>query len=261
MNTPAENLCDRSWRVRNSAWLLGPILSVGLLTWASLWYVSRKTGRADWRRATQAFGVAGAVLFVSILTLGDGKKGTSTPGDTVGALIMMVVWISSIAYCVRANRPWLIWRAHHTGDAAWYATAAATPTPPPNPSGPSVDDVLLGSASTAWAPPPPPPPLLRPPPPRDAATTSAASPAGPIDANRSNAADLSVQLGLAPEAAQRLVAERTRIGGFTHVDQLMTVGGVPPHVFAGIRNRITLSPAAPPPPKAAPSGRGRRLDL
>lgn len=262
MKTPAENLCDRSWRVRNSAWLLGPILSVGLLTWASLWYVSGKTGRADWRRATGAFGVAGAVSLAAIQLLSDGKKGTSTPGDTVGGLIMMAVWISGMVYCVRANRPWLIWKAHHSGTAAWYATAAAPPTPSPNPSGPSVDDVLLGPASTAWVPPPPPP--FRPPPPPNAAMSSAAASTGPIDVNRSTAAELSALLGLAPGAAQRVVAERTRVGGFTDVDQLMTVGGVPPHIFVGIRDRITLSPATLPPKAsqaAQPPGRGRRLDL
>ena len=69
------------------------------------------------------------------------------------------------------------------------------------------------------------------------------------------AADIQSSLGLAPEVADRIVSERVRLGGFADPEQLMTEVGMPPHVYAGIRDRVTASRSS------SRRGTGRKLDL
>jgi DNA uptake protein ComE-like DNA-binding protein len=91
--------------------------------------------------------------------------------------------------------------------------------------------------------PPPPPPSV----------------ADPIDVNAASTHDLTTRLGLAAEVASAVIAERDRIGGFTTRDQLMTVAGVPPHVYAGIRDQVVVRGA--PAGGDRPPTRGRRLEF
>jgi hypothetical protein len=64
---------------------------------------------------------------------------------------------------------------------------------------------------------------------------------------------------LSEELAFSVIVERDRLGGFTTPDQLMTAGGVPPHVYAGIRDRLVVREARP--TSGRPPTRGRRLEL
>jgi hypothetical protein len=265
VTTPAERLCSRSWRLKNSVWLLPAILLVGLLTWASFLYIGLKARKRTWLVASGIFG-AGAVLLVTLVTLtGDGSKETSTSGESIMGGVALVVWIGGIVYGAIANREWLKWKAHADEAGPWYGTGSATPVEPAVVPEPSVDDILLGGhqpprATPLPTPPPPPrpapPPPPPPPPPSGFGTQTA--PAAGVDVNQASSGELQAAFDLKREVAERIVLERERSGGFTHAEDLMASGAVEPHVFAGMRSRIVVGPRPEPNP---PSTRGRKLDL
>ena len=90
---PAERLCTRCWRLRNSTWMLPALLLLGLATWASFLYVGIKGKRRDWLIWAALYGAA---VGVAIIVLRPPFSGTPTrartsPGSTaVGGVISAV---------------------------------------------------------------------------------------------------------------------------------------------------------------------------
>jgi hypothetical protein len=263
MSTPAERLCSRSWRLRNSVWLAPAVLLVGFATWASFLYIGLKAKNRAWLVAAGLYGVAAVVTITLISTYSDGVKETSTAGEGIASVTMVVVWIVGVVHGFITNRQWLLWKSRDDNAGPWYGHQTghvshgglgAVPAPTP-------DDLLRGGAhlvgtggsTPASAPgsPPPPPPSPPPPPPP--------SFADPIDVNAASPHDLTTRLGLAADVASAVIAQRDRIGGFSTPDQLMTVAGVPPHVYAGIRDQVVVRSA--PADGDRPLTRGRRLEF
>lgn len=277
MTTPAERLCSRSWRLRNSLWIAPVILLAGIATWASFLYIGLKAKRKSWLIAAGVFGVGAIVTMTLIQSYSDGVKGTSSAGENASGWVTVLLWLGGIAYAVKSNREWLKWKAHAQPSASWYAPGSE---PAAVPAGePTVDDLLLGRTSTPPAPPPPPPWAAQipgapeasgdeaQPPPSSAPVAGDPAPTTSrgttesgrlVDLNAASAGALEAGLGLDRALAEKVVTERARLGRFTDVEQLMTVAGVEPHVFAGIRHRATIGDAPRP---SGPAARGRRLDL
>ena len=56
-----------------------------------------------------------------------------------------------------------------------------------------------------------------------------------LELNAASATDLELLPGVGPKLAERIVAERTRRGGYRSVDELSAVKGVGPHTLARLR--------------------------
>lgn len=247
MTTPEERLCSRSWRLRNSVWLLWPTLSLGILTSVGLLLKGVKIKRRSWLLFAAAYGTWTLCFIVSSSFVEPGTK--ANPSDSVGSNIlysaMLILWLAGVVHCFYLNRGWLRWRAANPkGQTAWYASGAVMPDesaggPPPrlthDPSE-TLMNFYRGAASE----------------PTQSGTLLDVNAAGPTEL---------VAMGLDQLWVDRIVAARARLGGFQSADQLMTEAGVPPHVFAAIRGHVqVVNP--PSVSRDSPSaGGGRRLDF
>jgi competence ComEA-like helix-hairpin-helix protein len=57
----------------------------------------------------------------------------------------------------------------------------------------------------------------------------------PMDLNRASAAELTLIPGVGPKLAERIVAERTRRGGFAELEELRAVRGIGPKTWERVR--------------------------
>lgn len=247
MTTPEERLCSRSWRLRNSAWLLWPALSVGLLTSVGVLRIGLKTKKRSWLVVAALYGVWTVSFFVSINFVEPGTK--ADPSDSAGNSILgaatLVLWLVGMVHSFCLNRSWLRWRAANPkGQTAWYASGAATPSQSASRPLQAAQDPAETLSNLYRGGPFGSPPQ---------ATT-------PVELNTAAQDDLAA-IGIDNVSAERIVAARARLGGFSATDQLMTEAGMPPHVYAAIRGRVQVAPSPSAPPSAPPSRGGRRLDF
>jgi DNA uptake protein ComE-like DNA-binding protein len=254
MTTPEERLCSRSWRVRNSAWLLWPALSLGILTSVGVLRIGLKTKQRSWLIFGALYGAWTVCFFVSSNFVEPGTK--ANPSNSVGSNIlysaMLALWLLGMVHCFDLNRSWLRWRAANPkGQTAWYASGAAVPAQSVTPSRQPAQDaaetlsaLYRGEASGSPTP----------------VTSSADFNTVPVDLNTAALAELAA-VGIDNVWAERIVAARARLGEFSATDQLMTEAGVPPHVYAAMRGRVRVAPSPSAPRNAPVSGGGRRLDF
>jgi DNA uptake protein ComE-like DNA-binding protein len=125
------------------------------------------------------------------------------------------------------NRAWLRSKAYgHTGLARHATTDAAARQS--SPSSEAATSVALTSparrATGAFA----------------ASPSIPAPPALPLDINIATAAQLQAALGLDQASGDWLVATRTRLGQFSSVEQLLTVGQVPPHLYVRAEGKLMV---------------------
>ncbi|MBI5106870.1 MAG: ComEA family DNA-binding protein [Solirubrobacterales bacterium] len=79
------------------------------------------------------------------------------------------------------------------------------------------------------------------PPPAAAGAPTGAAPAGPpVNLNTATAEELDTLEGVGPATAQKILAERTRRGGFRSVDDLADIPGIGPKRLAAIKDRVTV---------------------
>jgi hypothetical protein len=95
--TVADPTATWSWRVRNSAWLLIPLLTLGCFSGAGLVVIGIRARRRSWWLPG-----AGYLLTLCI---------ASIVGSDVGIRIYLGLWCVAIAHCVTVNSDWLQWRA------------------------------------------------------------------------------------------------------------------------------------------------------
>jgi len=70
----------------------------------------------------------------------------------------------------------------------------------------------------------------------------------PIDINRATSAELQHLPRIGPAMAARILAERTRLGGFTSVNDLLLVRGIGDKTLEKLRELVTVAPEDPPRP-------------
>lgn len=244
MTTPAERLCSRWWRLRNSTWMIPVVLLAGLGTWGGFLYIGSKSKNRAWTRAALVYAVVVVPLFVAGTLVDDGQKDVSTTAERLVSLPSLILWIVGIVHAVRVNKQWLAWKAQADSfSPTWpsqpMAAGVALPPPPPPASA-----YGLGVGQS----PVPTPSSLH---------HSAMSGAGAVlDVNTATMQQLVGELGLSSDEAIRVLEVRARLGRFSSIDQLVTDVGLQPHIFARLRSRIAVTPSSMPAPKPA-----RRLDL
>lgn len=279
MTTPEEKLCSRKWRMLHSSYLLWSILSFGLFTFIGFWVIAGKSHRRAWIISASVW-----TLFnvVTLILLGSGEGGTKENPDTstvaaVSGTLLFIGWVGGILHSVLVRKGWLRWKAYQQS-GAWYVqpgAAAATPNAPDARLNPAQADNLLRGGYVPPAQPgaaaPAPTGAWNPP------VQTVTQPAWPAPAPQNehvgvalpteidiNGADVSAFMGAGLDRpwAEWLVATRGRIGRFASVDQLLTDGQMPPHLFASVRGRLTVGQSGNDARGLAPRpGAGRRLDL
>lgn len=268
--TPQQLLADRGWRLRNSIWLLGPIVGLGMVTFASFLYIGARARRWDWLAAGGVYAALTALAFY--LTAGtEGPNGQANPWQ--GALIL-ALWAGGIVHALLSNRSWLRWRSRNS--QPWYAKGPdAGPPPAPPPSGedrlpPELDGMGIDRGRYYGPPPspaasgPPSTPASRPsrhaapPPPAPPAAGAASLPVGgPADVNTASADELAALPGMSPARVDRVVRERQARRGFTSVAEFADTAGLAPHEHQRLRPLLTCGSARPSGPH---TGYGRVLD-
>lgn len=299
MKTPEEKLCSRWWRIRHSSWILFSILSAGLFTSVGFIIIAAKSKKRHLIIASVGWGIFTIALLTSFSMIDSGTKENPVKSlaSDVQSAVVFFGWIGGMVHSFVVNRSWLKWRAGHVKGMPWYgqvnpANAAS------HQGGDPLGDALHGygqqpmqqiPAQLSYAPAPshaagqsslsrsqpsggatvvPSFPQGTPLQPTAPAASDwrqqqpATNELGPtVDLNTASSEEIQYGLGLASEVAAAVVSRRTAMGGFSSPDQLMQLGLVQPHVFMGLRDRLTTSTPAvhvSPPPS---SGGRRTLDL
>jgi hypothetical protein len=268
---PAELLADRGWRLLHSLWLLAPIASLGLLTWAGFAYIGVKARRRAWCIAAIVYAVGLGVA----IALPSGKGPSGPELSDLAAGFAMAVWIGGIVHGVMVNKEWLRWRAENT--TPWYSQPAGGQVPAPSAPASAVPPQIAamgidparyysgpaGGTGYPSAPMPSAYPTPSPAPPYAAPARSTPAPAyAPpptptwLDINTADAARLGELPGMDAQRCATVLAERERRDGFVGIDDFAAVAGLAPHELVRLRGLVTFSPR---PPRA--TGPGRVLDV
>jgi Helix-hairpin-helix motif len=235
--SPQELLADRSWRLRHSLWVLVPLVTCGILTWAAFVYIGVRARRPAWWIAGIVYAVLTGVAFA--LTVGQ-STADPTGVDAQGALTM-IVFLGGTVHAVLVNRAWLRWRSEH--NTPWYLQADGYPQPAGNGRPPSFgqpsDDGTTGYGTTGYG--------------TTGYGTTGAYPSGPapappwgsptgfdpapvrVDVNEADRGALQNLPGMTPERVSAAVAERARRGGFRSLEEFASVVGLAPHELMRIR--------------------------
>jgi competence ComEA-like helix-hairpin-helix protein len=78
--------------------------------------------------------------------------------------------------------------------------------------------------------------------PLPAEKASMLKPDHPIDINLATAAELESLPGIGPVLSKRIIAFREKMGGFSGIEQIGQVYGLPPETFASIRKSLKITP-------------------
>lgn len=240
-----SRLASGKWRVRHSAWLLAPILGIGMFSFVGFVYVAlRVRSRKFWIACV--IGCLGSAL------------------AWITADIALIVWIGLIVYGFVINRDYLRWRANRTPADAWYnqpsvanpqSPAASPPKPenriPVQAARPAVQGALGVNSAGYYAPPVVPPATSRQ---ADVGSTDR------LDVNLASRDELASLSGVDKPLADRVVSARERQGSFRDLDDMVRKAALQPHELIRFRELVTFGQASPAP--GAPTDRPgiRRLD-
>ncbi len=96
-STVTDPTATWSWRVRNSTWLLIPLLTLGFFSGAGLIVIGIRARRWTWWLPG-----AGYILAICIPGVISGDAGFR---------VYLGVWCVAVAHCLTVNADWLRWRA------------------------------------------------------------------------------------------------------------------------------------------------------
>ena len=241
-------LTNRIWRLRNSAWLLSPILGIGMGTGISFLYLGTQAKRRDWQLVGVAYAVAG------IFSLG-------------AVFLLPIVWIVGIVHATSVNPAWLRYRAHQGAEPRQEATGPPSvrqgwngPTPPPAPVHLAGMDLSTEQFYAAPGPQVRPPAGGRPPadrfappapdvPRRSPGATSGRNPHADrqdvmVDVNSASAADLATLPGMSPTRCEAILVARDQ-GRLRFVEDFGHIAGLASHELIRIRDRLAFRNVAP----------------
>jgi DNA uptake protein ComE-like DNA-binding protein len=255
--TPEEKLCSRWWRIRNSAGMLWPILSLGLLGGVGLLVRGIKAKKLLWLWLGIGFLAVGLFVLISSgsMNAGSGTKANPTPTlmSTLWGWISFGGFAGSLTTMIITNRAWLKWKAHAT-DTKWYAETALVPATPSAQS--MAHQALSGLGQTsarqqAVAA----PPLQQPP-----AQSSVQPESAAIEVNGATSDQLQNALLLDPQMANAIVSARGS-QGFASFEDLLGRVAIQPHLLLPLRNRMSFSAPSHIAPGTKPNNKHALHDL
>lgn len=285
MSTAEELLCSRKWRLTHSLWMILGWVPMALTAWVGYLIIGIRAKNWKWILISVALFAWLVGWFAWSSTFPTIAKGTPVPEQYAASFgwwgfSSVIVWLgNAIGLQWWINRKWLVGRAHRDEAAPWYATATAGTrgvSATEGARGATTIDQALGtlppSIPAAYSSPQSAPAQLTPVAPSSPPVYSPVLVAQPaavvrLDLNDATRDQLATLLGFDPATVDQVVAARQRLGGFKDPSELVSFGGVKPHVFAAIQARITVegqaSQAAPATPKTNPKPEpgGRRLDF
>jgi hypothetical protein len=98
------HLASRRWRLRHSLWLLVPVLSVGILTWAAFLYVGVRARRPAWWIAGIVYAAALALVLVLDET---SARRPGEPTSGWGGALLLAIWVAGSLHALIINKDWL----------------------------------------------------------------------------------------------------------------------------------------------------------
>lgn len=214
-------LQNRAWRTRHSAWLLAPLLGIGVFTFVGFVYVALRI------RHRKYWTIAGAYVAVTALALV--LVGVSSDGDatsTLGGMLLLGLWAGGIVHGLVLNRDYLEWRSR---SRPWFVASdpGAPLTAPPRVRSNSAVAALSRPVETATA---------------DVNTAVVDVNTSAIDVNTATAAVLSALPGLDADWARHILDVRAARHGFSDVDDFAAAVRLYPQQLARLRDHVTFGP-------------------
>lgn len=237
-------LADKAWRLRNSWWILAPLLCCGFFGFVGFLVAAIRTGKRHYWVATGVYATACAVAMVFMVLAGEQGSKNYDAYSNIGTAIILVVTLAAIVHAAIKNQDYLTALAYRT---TWYAQpqVAATEAPPSSFLGVSNRDYFAPEAS-APAPPsghsvaPPSSQPLSPGAPQPPAPSSEVTSSEVIDINRASASDLVTTLRIDQALAEHVVSVRNARGGYRDFDDLATFAGLQPHQLIRFRQKVAF---------------------
>ncbi|HET7280448.1 MAG TPA: CHAT domain-containing protein [Dermatophilaceae bacterium] len=214
-------LQNRAWRTRHSAWLLAPILGIGVFTFVGFLYVALRIRRRKY------WTIAGAYIAVTALALV--LAGVSSDGDatsTLAGMLLLGLWGGGIVHGLVLNRDYLEWRSR---SRAWFVASdsGTLVTTPPHVGSDSAVAAPSRPVATATV---------------DVNTATVDVNTATVDVNTATAAVLSALPGLDADWARHILEVRAARRGFSDVDDFAAAVRLYPQQLARLRDHVTFGP-------------------
>lgn len=218
MQTPEERLCSRSWRLKNSAWLLWSIVSAGLLTGVGFLIHAIAMKSKKMYLIAGAWILAGVIYVVlsSFIDTGTKENPVDTPEAKFLGGYITALFFGGVTHSALTNRSWLRWKAHNSGNGTpWYAGSNGDPSSNANTQNDSTAKAFSGVG-----------------------IGSSFSGGSPVDVNTASIDEL-VGQGFDAVSASKIVSEKKKTGPFRDQDDLLQRSGVAPHIVLAAGNELT----------------------
>jgi len=242
------------WRLGLSSWLLLLLVPAGGAAWLAFGLLAMVARRRSWA-------IIAAVYAVAALA-------AQAPEDPAGDIAQGTLYLVILLHGLILNQSWLLllWSRRENGLTVFGnrpGGRAANATParrhPRAATIPKEAEPLLGGGGTSrsdYVDDAVPAPAPRRRPTRAGRRAPAATaPAEPIDVNTANQRTLAKLTGMDRGLAKAAIAERTKRGGFSSLEDFAATAGLQPHEMVRLGAEAFCSPR----PRAA-RGFGRRVD-
>lgn len=231
LDTPEERLCSRSWRLKNSAWLLWSILSAGLFTGVGFLIHAIAMKNKKMFIFAGAWILAAVIYFVFSSFIDSGTK--ENPAQTTEAKLLggyiTAVFIGGVTHSALTNRSWLRWKAHNSGsNGPWYAGSSQPSNQLKTPTKSATE--ALSSVGVG----------------------SGAESNTMVDVNTATPDQLIAQ-GFDAASASKIVSEKSKSGPYTSQDDLLQRSGVAPHIVLSAGSALEYTQQGPGTRPKAPS--------
>lgn len=232
---PNPFLSSTAWRIRHGAWLLAPILGVGLFSFVGVVY-------AAVRVRSRTFVLNAAATLAATATTWAMAWASGEDLSDPAALAILVTWVGCIVQGFALNRSYLRWRADQAAGNAWYlapgntsrAVPPASPVPTwhPAPEHPHAH-LSAGNEYLARTRQPGSPDLAEPAPyvPEELR----------VAVNHATVTEVIMASGVSEQTAVRILAARDAHGGLRDHEHTVRVAGLTPQEARAVQHTLSYT--------------------
>jgi hypothetical protein len=252
------------------------IFGLGCLNGLGFLYVGIRARRPAWWIAGIVYLLAGWACF--LFGTDGGEQETA---DDWLLVVLLAIWISSLAHACMINSSWLRWRA---GYVPWYSRPPTSGYPGAgHPAAPAGSQSASGLPAGLVPPPqryyrPGPPALAVPGPPGASGPvspdvpgmgatpppgpgTGTGAPGWPLDVNTAGPEQFASLPGFDAQRVRQVMVERQARRGFGDIEEFAAVANLAPHEFVRLRGLLACAPPEGPSSDPRPPTQGRILDV